>query len=442
MLQYFVIGLVNICSEVSFFYMYYALQEKRFPLVKLLLLSVVLCMLTLLIVAVPMFLRNQFGISTLLTGHLINLVFNLLALVVAGERNIKRIMFYVLFSYMLWFIFSLGFAGLVDFFISSWIPFVYIAHGLNILCSLLLVWSMRIAIPKYDLGRLAEYLQKQIDTWPRIAVLYLGFLFLTTIMDTIRARDIEYSVTLFLTCLVVFAGLLAVLRMTSARIALEDREQVQETVIAQQNMYIQTLEEIHKNMRRLRHDYKNMITSLYLQSREGNLQEVEDAMGQILEEFDMDIDKKMNLTNQLANVQVMELKSLLMNKITQINRLHIDFHFEVLYPVEDLAISKMDLIRALGILLDNAIEEVSGSDGDMSLIILRQKRLLTFVVENSLHHEVSMAEIYREGYTSRGEGRGIGLTSYRRLVEKYDCITSQTLIQDGRFVQELQIEVD
>ncbi len=106
-----------------------------------------------------------------------------------------------------------------------------------------------------------------------------------------------------------------------------------------------------------------MITSLYLQSKEGNLQEIEDAMGKILEDFDMDIGRKMNLTNQLANIQVMELKSLLLNKITIINRLHNGFRFEVLYPVDDLIIPKMDLVRALGILLDNAMEEVSGNGG-------------------------------------------------------------------------------
>ncbi len=155
----------------------------------------------------------------------------------------------------------------------------------------------------------------------------------------------------------------------------------------------------------------------------------------------MDIGRKMNLTNQLANIQVMELKSLLLNKITIINRLHNGFRFEVLYPVDDLIIPKMDLVRALGILLDNAMEEVSGNGGDISLMILREERLLTFVVDNSLHHEVSMAELYREGYTTKGEGRGLGLSSYRKLIDKYSNVSSQTVIQEGRLIQELQIEV-
>lgn len=442
MFLYFATGIVNLCSEFSFFYAYYALQEKRFPIAKIMMLSVALTILVMFIKPLPQFLKVHFGISTLLTGHVINLSLNLLLLMAAGERDFKKTMFYALFSYVLWFTFSLGFAGLLDLWISSWIPSVYFAYLLNILFSFLMVGIIHLAIPKYDLCRITAYLQNQTATYSKIIILYLGFLFFTTIMDSVRSKEVHYSTTLFLTCLVVLVVLLAVLRSTSARILLEDKEKMQETVIAQQNMYIQNLEEIHQNMRRLRHDYKNMVTSLYLQSKEGTLQDMEDTMGQILHDFDMDIGKKMNLTNQLANVQVLELKSLLLNKITEINRLHIDFHFEVLYPVDDLIISKMDLIRAVGILLDNAIEEVSGSGGDISLMILKEERMLTFVIDNSLHHEISMAELYREGYTTKGEGRGIGLGSYRKLVEKYDHVSSQTMISDGRLIQEFRIEVE
>ncbi|MBS6176053.1 GHKL domain-containing protein [Emergencia timonensis] len=441
MFLYIAIAIVNLCSEFSFFYMYYTLQAKRFHIAKMMLLIVVPTIITLFISPLPKFLLAHFGISTLLTAHVINLALNLLFLIAVGERDIKKTAFYTLFSYMLWFIFSLGFAGLLDFCASRWNPSVYFSYLLNILFSFLLAWVMSKAIPKYDLCRITAYLQSQIDTWPKTIVLYPAFLFFTTIMDSVRSEDVAYSITLFLTCMVVLFVLLAVMRSTSARINMEDKERAQQTVIDQQSLYIQSLEEIHQNTRRLRHDYKNMITSLYLQSKEGNLQEIEDAMGKILEDFDMDIGRKMNLTNQLANIQVMELKSLLLNKITIINRLHIGFRFEVLYPVDDLIIPKMDLVRALGILLDNAMEEVSGNGGDISLMILREERLLTFVVDNSLHHEVSMAELYREGYTTKGEGRGLGLSSYRKLIDKYSNVSSQTVIQKGRLIQELQIEV-
>ena len=91
-------------------------------------LSVALTILVMFIKTLPQFLKVHFGISTLLTGHVINLSLNLLLLMAAGERDFKKTMFYALFSYVLWFTFSLGFAGLLDLWISSWIPSLSLIH--------------------------------------------------------------------------------------------------------------------------------------------------------------------------------------------------------------------------------------------------------------------------------------------------------------------------
>ena len=72
--------------------------------------------------------------------------------------------------------------------------------------------------------QITAYLQSQIATWPKTIVLYPAFLFFTTIMDSVRREDVAYSITLFLTCMVVLFVLLAVLRSTSARINMEDKE--------------------------------------------------------------------------------------------------------------------------------------------------------------------------------------------------------------------------
>ena len=101
-------------------------------------------------------------------------------------------------------------------------------------------------------------------------------------------------------------------------------------------MYIQELESIQSSMRSFRHDYKNMMSSLYLQSREGNIQEIEKNIHSLIDEFDENIDRKMNLTVQMANIRISEVKSLLYKKITEIQKKGIDFRMEVMYPVKRL----------------------------------------------------------------------------------------------------------
>ena len=204
-------------------------------------------------------------------------------------------------------------------------------------------------------------------------------------------------------------------------------------------MYIQELESIQSSMRSFRHDYKNMMSSLYLQSREGNIEEIEKNIHGLIDDFDENIDRKMNLTVQMANIQISEVKSLLYKKITEIQKKGIDFRMEVMYPVEETGMKPLDLSRALGILLDNAIEETEKTGGKISLVVSGQQDAVHIIVENTIERGVDLARIYEEGYSTKGSGRGNGLPGLRRILEKYSSASLMTECENGTFIQKLAI---
>ena len=205
-------------------------------------------------------------------------------------------------------------------------------------------------------------------------------------------------------------------------------------------MYIQELEGIQNSMRSFRHDYKNMMSSLYLQSREGNMEEVEKSIHGLIDEFDENIDRKMNLTVQMANIRISEVKSLLYQKITELQKKGIDFQMEVMYPVEETGMKPLDLSRALGILLDNAIEAVEQVQGDISLVISAQVDGVHIILDNTAEQDVDISKIYEDGYSTKGSGRGTGLPSLRKIMEKYPEASLMTEINNGRFVQKILLE--
>lgn len=222
-------------------------------------------------------------------------------------------------------------------------------------------------------------------------------------------------------------------------VSLKDKKRYSDMMLKQQERYIQDLESIQQNMRAFKHDYKNMMAGIYLQSREGNTEEIEKTISGMIDAFDEDIGKKMNLTNQLANIQNHEMKSLLLQKITEMERLHITLHLEVLYPVLDVKINRLDLCRVLGILLDNAIEEVKDHQGDIVIILSSQAEGLHIIVDNQLYHEVNLSDIFKEGWSTKGSKRGMGLMSLRKIIEKYPNVTNAVQIKDHRFIQEITI---
>ena len=52
---------------------------------------------------------------------------------------------------------------------------------------------------------------------------------------------------------------------------IKQENEYNQIVLHQQQLYIQDLEDIQQNMRAFKHDYKNMMSSLYLNSKEGNI---------------------------------------------------------------------------------------------------------------------------------------------------------------------------
>ena len=236
-------------------------------------------------------------------------------------------------------------------------------------------------------------------------------------------------------CLVGLAGI----HQTRIKMLQEKAHQTQAEMLEQQEMYIQELEGIQSSMRSFRHDYKNMMSSLYLQSREGNIQEIEKNIHELIEEFDENIDRKMNLTVQMANIRISEVKSLLYQKITELQKKGIDFQMEVMYPVEETGMKPLDLSRALGILLDNAIEAVEQVQGDISLVISAQVDGVHIILDNTAEQDVDISKIYEDGYSTKGSGRGTGLLSLRKIMEKYPEASLMTEIKSGRFIQKILI---
>ena len=170
------------------------------------------------------------------------------------------------------------------------------------------------------------------------------------------------------------------------------------------------------------------------------MEEVEKSIHGLIDEFDENIDRKMNLTVQMANIRISEVKSLLYQKITELQKKGIDFQMEVMYPVEETCMKPLDLSRALGILLDNAIEAVEQVQGDISLVISAQTDGVHIILDNTTDQDVDISKIYEDGYSTKGSGRGTGLLSLRKIMEKYPEASLMTEINNGRFVQKILLE--
>lgn len=74
----------------------------------------------------------------------------------------------------------------------------------------------------------------------------------------------------------------------------------QQASLKQQTVYIEKMEQIQSELRRFRHDFKNIMAGMYLQAREGDLDAVQSFIQEMTEDFDRQVGDQIRLLNQLA----------------------------------------------------------------------------------------------------------------------------------------------
>ncbi|WP_347223806.1 GHKL domain-containing protein [Bacteroides congonensis] len=221
--------------------------------------------------------------------------------------------------------------------------------------------------------------------------------------------------------------------------------QTQQISMQQQNAYIESLEKLQSEMRRFRHDYKNMMSGMYLQAKEGNMEAVQNFIQDMTSDFDYQVGEQIRRLTQLGNIHMLEVKGLLLGKMEKMQQEQISCELEVLHPFDRTRLRTTDLCRCLGILIDNAIDEVQGKKGkkpkpQIHIMISSQEECTTFQVRNPLYSNIDFHKIWQQGYSTRGADRGIGLASYKSILQHYENVFSLTTIRDGYFIQELKIQ--
>jgi len=213
-----------------------------------------------------------------------------------------------------------------------------------------------------------------------------------------------------------------------------------EALLLQQQHYVSLLENTQQKLRTFQHDYKNMVSGLYAQADEGNTEAVKEYINNKILNIDSDIQADIRQTNQLTKIISMELKGLLLVKLMEAKKADVTMDLEVLYEVRVISIDTSDLVRLMGILLDNAIEGVQNTaTRNVSIAILQEDDKTTIIVKNAISDKVNISDIWKNGYSTKGTNRGLGLSSYKKILSNYDNAFCETKIEDNQFIQILVV---
>lgn len=284
------------------------------------------------------------------------------------------------------------------------------------------------------------YYFRQLLRYPAVCVSFCIAYLLFSIVFYWLVADLRDGEDLVMQWLFAFGlGYLILLLITAALIReFHNRKALRESraLILQQQNYMQRLEHIQRELRSVQHDYKNMLAGLYAQAHEGNTEKVKEYLSRKLLQLDSDVQQDIKRMNQLTQIGVIELKALILMKMMEAEKAGVTFLLEVMDPVSQIEMDTEDLLRCLGILLDNALDETEKMEkAAVTLVLLMEQGKLTVVVKNPCLKKPQLNKIWEDGYSTKGEGRGIGLTNYRKLLHRYENASHETRIEGNCLLQ-------
>ena len=226
-----------------------------------------------------------------------------------------------------------------------------------------------------------------------------------------------------------FAACASVVLLLTNYVVFDSYDWVNRTVQlrAQNRLFVQQIqlcsrqtaeqEATYKELRRLRHDMKNHLTSLIGMIDSGNANDARDYIENLLN------DGKLIKTGDISRTGNIVVDSLINYKYSMAKELGIDFNANVFIPTE-LPFKNENIVIILGNLLENAIEacvKVDSNNRYIGLEMNYEKNMLHICIKNSCIGAVnknSSGEI--ETTKEDKENHGMGIPSIKMAAKEYD----------------------
>ena len=234
-----------------------------------------------------------------------------------------------------------------------------------------------------------------------------------------------------------FSFLILVFRITRLKDHLQSKTMENESLAT----YSSSLEKNMDDIRGIKHDIKNIfITMGDFVERSGD-REMRDYFKEKISPFADDELAKSDMFGKLAAIDNEYLKAVFRYKIVQAMErgIAVGLDIQLGRSLAEVSVGLTDLVRILGILLDNAIEEsMTLAQGALDIRLAGNDEMLSFVIMNTVSRERKETGV-RAGVSSKDESRGHGLMIARGLLERYDHAVLNSYFKEDYFVQNLVI---
>lgn len=219
--------------------------------------------------------------------------------------------------------------------------------------------------------------------------------------------------------------------------------QKKELQIKNNNRYIHEMEKHYNELRKFRHDYQNTLLSLDEYIRTDDIQGLKKYYNAEIKPISSKMGQEKYKLEDISKVGNKELKSIFFNKLYSAQLEGINVSFESKNEIKNFHTDTLDLAVAMGIILDNAIEETKEQDhGVIQVGIIDVDTEIMIIVQNSVRdNELPVWKMKKAGFSTKGASRGMGLSNLTEIINRNKNLMLETMKVNNNFLQKITIEV-
>ncbi|SFU39969.1 two-component system, AgrA family, sensor histidine kinase AgrC [Clostridium sp. DSM 8431] len=238
-------------------------------------------------------------------------------------------------------------------------------------------------------------------------------------------------------------GLIMIVTCISLLVAVRKEEKIKYEQAELENLreYTNNLEDVYTEMRKFRHDYINVISSMSAFIEEKDMDGLKEYFNDNIYPLNSRMDKNNYKLGLLKNILMQEVKGVISTKVIRAQELGIDVIIDIVDVIDNIKMDKVDLIRVLGIILDNAIEAAENSDAKIiNIAIIKKEKSVVIVITNTYGGDIlPVSKMFKAGVSTKGENRGLGLNNLKEIIGRYENVCLDTYIENNIFIQEITV---
>lgn len=203
--------------------------------------------------------------------------------------------------------------------------------------------------------------------------------------------------------------------------------------------YSHRLEKLYNDISQVKKDYLEGLKNMEDSIQRRDLPALKQEYAELLEKSGNSLTLSNYELSRLINLEITSLKSLFSAKVLEAENLGIKVNLELPDVISSTQIEALDLVVISSVFLNNAIEAtVKSEDPMLTISFFKNQDYLTLVIDNTTREErIPVSRIFDEGVSSKGEGRGLGLSKVAEILNRYPKVNLETRSCDYHFTQVL-----